>query len=73
MGLRMRFSLFCLAFAQSIFATSQLSNSASKFPDLYEASVVELQGGLERGDFTSVDLVRVSAIRMQLVSSTKID
>ena len=31
-------------------------------PDLYEASVVELYEGLERGDFSSVDLVKVSRL-----------
>ena len=31
----------------------------SKFPDLYEASLVELQDGLQKGLFTSVDLVKV--------------
>ena len=30
------------------------------FPDLYEASIAELQDGLEKGHFTSVDLVKVS-------------
>jgi hypothetical protein len=34
--------------------------SRSVFPDLYEASVEELQSGLEAGHFTSVDLVKVS-------------
>lgn len=29
------------------------------FPDLYEASVPELQAGLNAGHFTSVDLVKV--------------
>ena len=33
---------------------------ATQLPDLYEASVVKLQDGLERGDFSSVDLVKVS-------------
>lgn len=28
-------------------------------PDLYEASVLELQAGLTAGDFSSVDLVKV--------------
>lgn len=28
-------------------------------PDLYEASVLELQAGLQAGQFTSVDLVKV--------------
>jgi amidase len=34
------------------------STNASALPDLYEASVVELQAGLDAGAFTSVDLVR---------------
>jgi hypothetical protein len=29
------------------------------FPDLYEASVLELQAGLDAGSFSSVDLVKV--------------
>lgn len=29
------------------------------FPDLYEASVLELQAGLDAGNFSSVDLVKV--------------
>lgn len=29
------------------------------FPDLYEASVLELQAGLDAGHFSSVDLVKV--------------
>ena len=29
------------------------------FPDLYEASITELQDGLQGGLFTSVDLVNV--------------
>jgi hypothetical protein len=29
-------------------------------PDLYEASVLELQAGLDAGHFTSVDLVKVN-------------
>lgn len=32
----------------------------SNFPDLYEASISELQAGLDGGHFTSVDLVKVS-------------
>ena len=30
-----------------------------QFPDLYEASVLELQEGLDAGHFSSVDLVKV--------------
>lgn len=32
------------------------------FPDLYEASVLELQQGLDEGHFSSVDLVKVVTI-----------
>ena len=39
---------------------SKTVERATQFPDLYEASVVELQDGLERGDFSSVDLVKVN-------------
>ena len=31
----------------------------ASLPDLYEASIAELQEGLEKGQFTSVDLVKV--------------
>lgn len=31
----------------------------TQFPDLYEASVIELQAGLDAGHFSSVDLVKV--------------
>jgi len=33
--------------------------SSAVLPDLYEASIAELQDGLEKGLFTSVDLVKV--------------
>jgi hypothetical protein len=33
--------------------------SHSSLPDLYEASLDDLQAGLEAGDFTSVDLIKV--------------
>jgi hypothetical protein len=38
--------------------TVQLA-SPKGLPDLYEASISELQEGLEMGQFTSVDLVKV--------------
>ena len=38
---------------------------ASKFPDLYEASITELQDGLQKGLFTSVDLVKVGTATPQ--------
>lgn len=34
-------------------------SDAVAFPDLYEAGIVELQQGLEQGQFTSVDLIKV--------------
>lgn len=36
-------------------------STATVFPDLYEASVLELQAGLDAGNFSSVDLVKVLA------------
>ncbi|TFK31755.1 amidase signature domain-containing protein, partial [Crucibulum laeve] len=38
------------------------------FPDLYEASVPELQAGLDAGDFTSVDLVKAYFARIDEVN-----
>ena len=35
----------------------------SRLPTLYEASIAELQSGLESGHFTSVDLVKVKSAR----------
>lgn len=37
--------------------------TSTLYPDLYEASVLELQAGLDKGLFTSVDLVKVVLIR----------
>ncbi|KAI0672174.1 amidase signature enzyme [Trametes maxima] len=39
-----------------------------KFPDLYEASIAELQNGLEKGHFTSVDLVKAYFARIKEVN-----
>lgn len=36
-----------------------IPNATPPFPDLYEASIAELQDGLQRELFTSVDLVKV--------------
>jgi hypothetical protein len=35
-------------------------NPPSGYPDLYEASILELQTGLDKNYFTSVDLVKAS-------------
>ncbi|KAF8994509.1 amidase signature domain-containing protein [Cyathus striatus] len=40
----------------------------SVFPDLYEASVLELQDGLDKGFFTSVDLVKAYFARIEEVN-----
>ena len=37
------------------------NSNAPKLPDLYEASILELQDGLNKGLFISVDLVKVCA------------
>ena len=39
----------------------RMTTKSSDFPDLYEASIAELQDGLSAGLFSSVDLVKVSA------------
>ena len=58
-------SLFALFLAFAWAGTGFKQESArspapSQFPDLYEASITELQDGLQKGLFTSVDLVKVS-------------
>ena len=40
--------------------TRGMATKGTMFPDLYEASVLELQAGLDSGLFSSVDLVKVS-------------
>ncbi|TFK84305.1 amidase signature enzyme, partial [Polyporus arcularius HHB13444] len=42
--------------------------AAAAFPDLYEASIAELQTGLEKGQFTSVDLVKAYFARIDEVN-----
>lgn len=43
------------------FAVSTAKVPEVQFPDLYEASILELQQGLDAGHFSSVDLVKVRA------------
>lgn len=43
-----------------IMRSPKIRASFPDFPDLYEASIAELQSGLHNGHFTSVDLVKVS-------------
>jgi len=45
-----------------------LTPSEIQFPDLYEASILELQAGLDAGDFTSVDLVKAYFARIEEVN-----
>lgn len=65
MRLSFRCGLAALGLLQTAVSTvsAQADKHTTKFPDLYEASVVELQDGLERGAFTSVDLVKVCAVQ----------
>ena len=39
--------------------TATNSEPSTNLPDLYEASISELQSGLQAGAFTSVDLIKV--------------
>ncbi|KAI0704211.1 amidase signature enzyme [Cerioporus squamosus] len=64
-------SLFSLALA-FVWATcgvkESMAASSVTFPDLYEASISELQQGLEKGHFTSVDLVKAYFARIEEVN-----
>ncbi|KAJ7628830.1 amidase signature enzyme [Roridomyces roridus] len=59
--------LVCLILAQ-IFHVFSSGTSRKVLPDLYEASVLELQAGLDAGVFTSVDLVRAYFARIEEVN-----
>lgn len=48
----------------AIAGLSITQDATSAFPDLYEASVEELQEGLDAGKFTSVDLVKVGSLQI---------
>ncbi|KLO18977.1 amidase signature enzyme [Schizopora paradoxa] len=55
----------------TLLVTSSLATAASAeitFPDLYEASIAELQDGLEKGHFSSVDLVKAYFARIEEVN-----
>lgn len=61
-----RFSKWRFAIILAILACLQIVKTISshpaapvRFPDLYEASIAELQEGLDAGYFSSVDLVKV--------------
>ena len=57
--------LYLVGFASALSPSMRLGSSVNrnlyKLPDLYEASVVELQQGLDDGVFTSVELVKVGS------------
>jgi hypothetical protein len=64
--LRMLLSVFLLILHGHCIATLSsgplvlATETSPALPDLYEASVLELQAGLDAGHFTSVDLVKVN-------------
>ncbi|KAH9474886.1 Putative amidase [Psilocybe cubensis] len=59
--------LACLQIARGV-VTDTDAAAAVKFPDLYEASVLELQAGLDAGHFSSVDLVKAYFARIDEVN-----
>ncbi|KAJ8082283.1 hypothetical protein PM082_008134 [Marasmius tenuissimus] len=63
---------YLLSFASALFPSRNFDFSLSKdsygLPDLYEASVIELQQGLDDGLFTSVDLVKAYFARIEEVN-----
>ncbi|KAJ8082275.1 hypothetical protein PM082_008124 [Marasmius tenuissimus] len=65
-------TVYLLSFASALSRSGNLqlgvAKEPSKFPDLYEASVIELQQGLDDGLFTSVDLVKAYFARIEEVN-----
>ncbi|KAF8188067.1 amidase signature enzyme [Pholiota molesta] len=57
--------LVCLQIVKTV---SSHSAAPLKFPDLYEASIAELQEGLDGGLFSSVDLVKAYFARIEEVN-----
>lgn len=68
---------FCLSTKLFTNASSVAHNartaSAVTLPDLYEASIAELQDGLGKGHFTSEDLVKVSFLPFVCEMTLKVD
>ncbi|KAF7365550.1 Amidase domain-containing protein [Mycena venus] len=62
-------SFFALAVALQPVLSFTTRADASTFPDLYEATITELQAGLDAGDFTSVDLVNAYFARINEVNA----
>lgn len=63
-------SLACLGIASGALEATTAPASI-QFPDLYEASILELQQGLDAGHFSSVDLVKVGAIFWTVIAPTE--
>lgn len=61
--------LYATFLSSYISKESLISTASSHYPDLYEASIAELQAGLESGLFTSVDLVKVRAFDSSVKSA----
>ncbi|KAH7910400.1 amidase signature domain-containing protein [Hygrophoropsis aurantiaca] len=51
-----------------IYKDEQPLSDLKGFPDLYEASIADLQSGLEKGAFTSVDLIKAYLARIDEVN-----
>ncbi|KAJ7130419.1 amidase signature enzyme [Mycena epipterygia] len=67
--LSMGLSLFCGYLTYCFFTPNlRLGGHAPELPDLYEASVLELQAGLDAGHFTSVNLVQAYFARIEEVN-----
>ncbi|KAF4596148.1 hypothetical protein EYR38_007522 [Pleurotus pulmonarius] len=58
----------CLSLSFSDLVSMRSLHIKRQLPDLYEASVPELQAGLDAGDFTSVDLVKAYFARIEEVN-----
>ncbi|TBU57899.1 amidase signature enzyme [Dichomitus squalens] len=61
------FALVCVSAGLQQSGPTTAAQSVT-FPDLYEASIAELQDGLEKGHFTSVDLVKAYFARIEEVN-----
>ncbi len=62
--MKISFILHTLVCLQAVhFASSATTPAQVEFPDLYEASISELQAGLDAQHFSSVDLVKASLFK----------
>lgn len=60
-------SISLFAMASEIQTTTTEVVNPVDLPDLYEASIAELQEGMDKGHFTSVDLVKVCLYCARLI------